>query len=219
MSSLLPLFPLRTVLFPAMPLPLRIFEERYLTMTKELLHSGGSFGVLLIKQGRETGDGAVPFDVGTTAVIRNSEEVEGGQMIISCRGMRRFRLLRMLPPDPYPRGELEFLDDLPAASPELLSEAQERVERIFPEYFNLALTLTDQWARPFSLPPAPHALVDMLGPWLKIDETDKQNLLELEDAGERVARLANLLERLAEDTRSKVVERHRRRYGGMSGRN
>ena len=59
----------------------------------------------------------------------------------------------------------------------------------------------------------------MLGPWLKIDETDKQNLLELEDAGERVARLANLLERLAEDTRSKVVERHRRRYGGMSGRN
>ena len=47
----LPLFPLRTVLFPGMELPLRIFEERYRVMIRELLDSGGEFGVLLIREG------------------------------------------------------------------------------------------------------------------------------------------------------------------------
>ena len=53
----IPLFPLRTVLFPGMPLPLQIFEERYKAMTRELLDRGGEFGVLLIRQGSEVGGG------------------------------------------------------------------------------------------------------------------------------------------------------------------
>ena len=56
----IPLFPLRTVLFPGMVLPLRIFEERYKTMVRELLDTGGVFGVLLIREGEEVGGGAKP---------------------------------------------------------------------------------------------------------------------------------------------------------------
>ena len=63
----IPVFPLRTVLFPGMALPLRIFEERYRVMVSELLESGGVFGVLLIKEGEEVGGRAKPFTVGTTA--------------------------------------------------------------------------------------------------------------------------------------------------------
>ena len=107
----MPLFPLRTVLFPGMPLPLRIFEERYKTMTKELLESGGEFGVLLIREGNEVGGAARPYDVGTLARIEESTEMQGGRYILHARGTRRFRLRRMLSPRPYPFGEIELIDD------------------------------------------------------------------------------------------------------------
>src|SRR5689334_20251727 len=107
----IPLFPLRTVLFPGMTLPLRIFEERYQVMTRELIANKGQFGVLLIRAGSEVGGAAVPFDVGTTAVIEQSEELPGGRFAIAARGVRRFRLIRMLPPRPYPYGEVEMVDD------------------------------------------------------------------------------------------------------------
>ena len=107
-----------------MPLPVRVFEERYQVMTRELLSSGGLFGVVLIKQGQETGGGAIPFDIGTTARIESHEELEGGQFVLSCRGVNRFRLERMLPPKPYPAGEVEILPD---AEPEPLID-QRRAE-------------------------------------------------------------------------------------------
>ena len=91
----MPLFPLRTVLFPGMPLPLRIFEERYKVMIRELLDSGGEFGVLLIREGNEVGGGARPYDVGTLARIEESAETEGGRYVIEARGTRRFRLRRV----------------------------------------------------------------------------------------------------------------------------
>ncbi|MYI86642.1 MAG: hypothetical protein F4081_07645, partial [Dehalococcoidia bacterium] len=82
----IPLFPLRAVLFPGHELPLQIFEERYKTMTRELLESGGVFGVILIKHGNEVGGSAVPYDVGTTAVIEEHRELPGGRFQLGTRG-------------------------------------------------------------------------------------------------------------------------------------
>ncbi len=219
MAIEIPLFPLRTVLFPGMPLPLRIFEERYRAMISELTESAGTFGVMLIRQGRETGGGAIPFDVGTTAAVEETEEVQGGRLVVLCRGLVRFRLVRMLPPAPYPRGEIEYLEDRPVEPGSDLATPLARVSKSFPEYFHLAQALTDQWARPFALPQEPHALVNLLGPWLKADERDKQGLLELEDPTERVERLADLLDELVGKVRPEVEQMQRRRYGGLGGRN
>lgn len=219
MALEIPLFPLRTVLFPGMPLPLRIFEERYLVMMRELENSASPLGVLLIKQGQETGGGTVPFDVGTTAAVEETEEVEGGRLVVLCRGLRRFRLIRMLPPEPYPRGEIEYIEDQAARPEEDVGEPLSRVRKSFPEYFQLAQALTDQWARPFSLPSEPHALVNLLGPWLKAEEREKQDLLELRGAAERVTRLADLLDDLIGRVRPEVEQHRRRRYGGLGGRN
>ena len=107
----IPFFPLRTVLFPGMPLPLQIFEPRYRTMTRELLESGGVFGVLLIREGNEVGGGAVPYSVGTTARIEQCQELPNGRYVVSARGKRRFRVVRTLAPRPYPYGEVEYIDD------------------------------------------------------------------------------------------------------------
>ena len=156
----MPLFPLRTVLFPGMPLPLRIFEDRYKTMVRELLASGREFGVILIREGQEVGGGARPHRVGTLARIEDATELPGGRFAIDTRGTRRFRLQRMLRPRPYPYGEIEIIDEPSPANTPQLQHAMETVRTTFPLYFRLALSLSDQWAQALKLPVRPHELVD-----------------------------------------------------------
>lgn len=215
----IPLFPLRTVLFPGMPLPLQIFEERYRVMTRELLESDGVFGVLLIREGEEVGGGAIPYDIGTTAAIEQWQEAPDGRFLLTARGRRRFRLLRMLEPRPYPFGEVELMDDSEPREDPFAFELAEQVRSSFPSYFQLALSLTDQWARGMGLPRTPHALVNFLAPWLQAEEFEKQQLLEVPDARGRVALLADVLNRLIEKTRSEALHYRLRKYHGFGARN
>ena len=219
MTIEIPLFPLRTVLFPGMPLPLRVFEERYKALTREILQTGGVFGVLLIKEGEEIGGSAVPYTVGSTALIEECQELDEGRFVISARGDRRFRLVRLLPPRPFPCGEIVYLDDdreLPAPR---LQTALETVNAMFPAYFRLALSLSDQWARSLKLPRDPHALVNFLGPLLPTEDEVKQRLLETESAADRVALLAEILDELLERTREEVIDHHRRKFDGFGAKN
>jgi len=215
----LPLFPLRTVLFPGMELPLRIFEERYRVMIRELLDSGGEFGVLLIREGEEVGGGAIPHSMGTTARIEECREVEGGRFVLNARGVHRFRLLRMLPARPYPYGEVEYLPDQDEPITPNLSLAVETVRTTFPLYFRMALSLTDQWAQGLRLPDRPHELVDFLGPWLQVEEEAKQRLLEIEAAADRVAHLAEMIDDLLTRTREEVIEYRRKKFGTLGAGN
>lgn len=215
----IPLFPLRTVLFPGMALPLRIFEERYKTMVRELLDSGGVFGVLLIREGEEAGGGATPYAIGTTARIEHCARLEGGRFALTARGEKRFRLLRMLPARPYPYGEIEVLEEEPPVQTTHLTLAMETVRTTFPAYFRLALSLTDQWAQSLKLPSDPHKLVDFIAPWVQIDEEAKQRLFEIVPADERVAHLAEVLDELLERTREQVIDYRRRKFLSVSALN
>jgi Lon protease-like protein len=202
-----------------MALPLRIFEERYKAMVRELLETGGQFGVLLIREGEEVGGDAVPYSVGTLAHIEQWAAMEEGRFALATRGTRRFRLLDMLPGRPYPFGEVEIIhDDNPPPGPQL-SHALETVRTTFPVYFRMALSLTDQWARGMQLPSEPHALVDFLGPWLQVSEQVKQRLLEIEPAVQRVAELASILDDLLHRTREEVDEYRRGKYFGLGSQN
>lgn len=215
----IPLFPLRTVLFPGMPLPLQIFEERYRVMIRELLQSGGEFGVLLIREGNEVGGSAVPHHVGTTASIEECQELPGGRFAMTARGRRRFRLKRMLAPRPYPFGEIEVIEDQYDRRDERLTRALETVRTTFPAYFRMALALSDQWARTMQLPQGAHELVDFLAPWIQVDEIQKQRLLELEPAAERVAHLAEVLDDLLARAREEVTEHQRRKWRAIGSGN
>ncbi|MGI8925235.1 MAG: LON peptidase substrate-binding domain-containing protein [Tepidiformaceae bacterium] len=215
----IPLFPLRTVLFPGMALPLRIFEERYKAMVRELIAGGGAFGVVLIREGQEVGGGALPHSVGTTAVIEQCQELEGGRYVLAARGMQRFRLIAMQPPRPYPYGVVELIDDGQVVDDPPLRHALETVRTTFPAYFRLALSLTDQWARGLKLPYAPHELVNFLAPWIQVDEEVKQNLLEAESAMERVAQLAEVLDDLLTRTGQDVSAYRRRKFQGLGAMN
>lgn len=86
------LFPLRTVLYPGGPLPLRVFEPRYLDMICESLKGGQPFGVLLIRRGTETGT-ASTFDVGTLASITDWYQGSDGVLGVTAVGGERFRVV------------------------------------------------------------------------------------------------------------------------------
>ncbi len=90
----LPLFPLNTVLFPGGLLPLKIFEQRYVEMTKRCLRDDSAFGVCLIREGREVGDPAVPALLGTTARILQWDLPHPNLFQMIVRGEERFRILR-----------------------------------------------------------------------------------------------------------------------------
>jgi Lon protease-like protein len=73
MTTTIPIFPLNTVLYPGGMLPLRIFEQRYLEMTRDCLRDTTPFGVCRIREGAEVGTPALPESVGCTAVIAEWE--------------------------------------------------------------------------------------------------------------------------------------------------
>ena len=202
-----------------MPLPLQIFEQRYRVMTRELLASGGEFGVLLIREGHEAGGEAFPFDVGTSAVIEEWRELPDGRFAITARGARRFRLVRMLAPRPYPYGEVEMVEEVPTEPTPQLRLALQTVRSTFPAYFRLALSLSDQWAQGMKLPESPHELVNFLGGWLDVEEEARQRLLEIVPAPERVAHLAEMLDELLSRTRDEVSEYRRKKFGGLGAGN
>lgn len=88
----IPLFPLRTVLFPGGPLPLRIFESRYIDMISRCMKSDSPFGVLLIREGDEGGL-ATTHHVGTLANITDWYQGSDGLLGVTAAGGQRFRLL------------------------------------------------------------------------------------------------------------------------------
>jgi len=88
----IPLFPLNTVLFPGGPLPLRIFEARYVDMVSSCLKEDSPFGVLLIRDGGETGN-ATTHEIGTLARIVDWYQGSDGLLGVTAVGEQRFRLL------------------------------------------------------------------------------------------------------------------------------
>ena len=109
---MMPMFPLGSVLFPHMPLTLRIFEDRYLKLLGDMMESEDpEFGVVLIERGQEVGGGEKRFALGTTArvaQIGSSEDFFG----LVAAGGQRFRVTQWVSEVPYPLAEVEFLPDL-----------------------------------------------------------------------------------------------------------
>lgn len=219
MASALPLFPLRTVLFPGMVLPLQVFEHRYRVMLRECLEADGEFGVLLIREGPEVGGEAITYEVGTTATFEEVEEAPDGRYLVTVQGRRRFRLLQRLPPAPYPRGLVEFIEEPPyRPTPEAVA-AEAYLREHFHQYFAMALALTGQWSQPIRLPAEPARLADFLTPWLQLEEEAQQQLLELFDPAARLSALVTIVDELVARTARELEELRRTKYRGLGAEN
>ena len=199
------LFPLNTVLFPGMPLPLRIFEERYKLMIGECLDAEAPFGVVLIRQGPEVGGPARPYQVGTTARITQVERLEQGRMSLGTVGERRFRIVEALQQVPYMKGRVQYV---PEDDGEISNEEAERAREMFGEYMRGLAGLRGGWTSHAEVPREPRPLSYSIGHFLELPSLAKQRLLELGSTGERLHHELALLEGAVTRLREELVKRN-----------
>ncbi len=126
----LPMFPLGTVLFPHVGIPLRIFEDRYREMTRVCMSTDNEFGVVLIANGSEVGGGDDRFDIGTIAKIVHAEVEPDGRARLVAVGTHRFRILRWVDGALYAQAEVETFFDADLACDEDLVALTKQVRRL-----------------------------------------------------------------------------------------
>jgi uncharacterized protein len=187
----LPLFPLNTVLFPGLPLPLHIFEERYKLMIATCLVTDSEFGVTLIRAGVEVGGPAEPHEIGTIARILEVDRLPDGRMNIVTVGTERFRLTEVVEREPYLVGRVAPLPSgHPDADPDLTSDVRDK----FLAYLR---TLRPELAEraPTKLADEPEALSFQLAAALPIVPDRRQTLLAMDSAAERLRALRSVIQR------------------------
>jgi len=174
----LPLFPLHTVLFPGMPLPLHIFESRYKQMVELCLEEDNPFGVVLIRHGSEAlGPLAEPHSIGCTARIIEVQPLSEGRMNITTVGERRFRIHLLNYDLPYLVGEVEFYP-LPAEDTENLIPAAGRLSPKVQQYIRLLNEIEEVDLNPDNLPEDPVMLAQLAAVLLQMPPGEKQELLK-----------------------------------------
>jgi uncharacterized protein len=198
MSETLPLFPLGTVLFPGLLLPLHIFEERYRQLVRDLQDGPEPrrFGVIAIRQGRETGvDGIQALhEIGCTATLRQVNQLEDGRYDIVTVGTDRFRLAGLDDSGPYLQGQVDLLTD-ETGEPAAAGQAARVVRDAFRAYLSaLAERGVTQISAP-ELPDEPITLSYLVGASMIIDLSDRQTLLAEPDALHRLVAERSLLSR------------------------
>lgn len=177
------------MLFPGGRLPLRIFEQRYMEMAKACLRDGSPFGVCLIREGREVGSPALPFEIGTLARIADWDMPQLGLLQIVARGEGRFRIVeRRTRSDGLALARVESIaEDEDCEIPQASARCARLLERVIRDSPDAV--------------PAPHRLdstswVGMrLAELLPLSMESKQELLEMTSAAARLDRLNGLLSR------------------------
>lgn len=194
MGDLLPLFPLGTVLFPGMDLPLLVFEDRYRTLVADLLQrpeDQRTFGVVAIRDGYEVGDVAVQsaHRVGCEAVVETISRRSDGRFELATSGRRRFRVDGTDDRRPYLVGEVTYLAETDGVD---VDGASARALAAFEAYRTRLGELRGAQIRVIDLPRRARTLSYALAAsglfWLG----DRQALLAEETAATRLGRLADL---------------------------
>ena len=203
--SILPLFPLGSVLYPGLALPLHIFEERYRLLVSRLSEGESdverSFGVVAIRAGHEVGSASAHtlHEVGTAAVLRRVTPYPDGRSDILTAGSRRFRLLAVDDSEPYLQAEVEWLDE-EAGDPAQVDVRAVRVAEGFRRYQQLLggdeeADADADAGEGTPLPDDPGVLSYLVSAAMVLDLGDRQRLLAAPTVADRLRMLERLLER------------------------
>jgi len=192
--SNLPLFPLNTVLFPGQIIPLHIFEPRYHAMIKECLAQDGLFGVVLIRQGMEVGGKADPFEIGTTARIKQVSQLEDGSLDIICVGEQRFKIQSLAWDQSYLSGEVELLPWIPISNDNVQPDLPV-LQGLVKDYLEILGALTGNQIEIENLPADPNQLTILAAIALRIPNAEKQAILSTEHLEEMVDLCVQFLRR------------------------
>ena len=191
----LPLFPLGTVLFPGGVLPLRIFEPRYLDMIANCMRDSLPFGVVLLRRGGEVmsdlrGSEVEFHDVGTEARVFDFSQTEKGILAVVASGERRFVVDRVeSASDGLMIGHVSLLVDecdseITEEDRELLKVLTELMKHPLVQELKLDVDLTKAQS-------VSYRLSDLL----PVAPAEKQKLLEINSAKERLSRLRKIIDK------------------------
>ncbi len=196
MADLLGMFPLQTVLFPGSALRLHVFEERYQALMADCRRGEGTFGIVLISRGSEVGGGDQRVDFGTVARIERIAELGGGRLLVEAVGTRRLLVHEWLPDDPYPRARVETVADT-ACTEQVMADAKAALVRLR----SLLSELRDvpPLSPDLSLDGDPVEVGWQLCSLAPLGPFDRQALLEVADADERMALLVAQCDAMAVD--------------------
>lgn len=201
MSDRLPLFPLGTVLFPGLVLPLHVFEQRYRDLMQDLLAlpvPERRFGVVAIRQGREVGaDGVTALhDVGCAARLRGVQSGADGTYDIVTIGTKRFGLDALVHDRSYLVGEVSWLPDEVGDADEA-AVLDTGVRRAFADYLTARAAAGAGTVDLPALPDDPLVLSHLVAACVSLDLDERQALLAEPDARARLKAELRLLRREA----------------------
>jgi uncharacterized protein len=185
MSELLPLFPLGTVLYPGLLMPLHIFEDRYRQLVGDLLAQPErqQFGVIAIRKGRETGVERVSalYEVGCIAALRQVTEHDDGRFDLMTVGIQRFRLLELDESRPYLQGHVNLLTE-ESGEASAAASAVQSVQVAFRAYLDALAEQGRVRVSVAELPDEPVLLSYLVAASVIADLSDRQQLLAQPDA-------------------------------------
>jgi Lon protease-like protein len=207
---MLPLFPLRVVLFPGALLPLHIFEPRYQQLLADV--TGGEHRFGLLPPGAHGGLPA-PGAIGCAALVRAVQPLPEGRANIVVSGERRFRLLEPAPAaTPYHQGVVEWVDD----DPDVQVPSEEEVERLraLGERYALALNALNEHPLEVQFSPQVAELSFEVAALLEWDFVARQRMLEIRSVTERVVRLLHALAGLVPKTEARALLHERAKGNG-----
>jgi len=198
MTRMLPLFPLGSVLYPGLLLPIHVFEDRYRKLVHDLLaeQEPRRFGVIAIREGRETGPDGVSalYDIGCTATVRQVIEQEDGRFYLITVGTQRFRLAEIDRSEPYLRGQVDYLPE-DTGDREAAQLAVQEVQSGFRAYLDALAERGAAKVSTLDLPDEPVQLSYLVAASMIANLSDKQALLAQPDALHRLTTERALLSR------------------------
>jgi Lon protease-like protein len=192
MPEKLPLFPLNTLLVPDMVLPLQIFEQRYLQLTKDCLKNNSSFGIVPIRDGREVGEVAMIYDVGVSATIVDWSQGDNGLLNIKVQGGKKFKVLSTsTTDDQLMLSEVEYLPDEPELPIPVEFDGLNEMYDSLSEHPQVQI---------LNLPEAKTAkqLGCFLAMLLPINRAEQVDLLKMDRPIERLQLLADIIDKLGQ---------------------
>lgn len=195
MTATLPMFPLNSVLFPGVTVPLRVFEDRYRALVHHLLRvedpAERLFGSVGIREGYEVGEHGAQslYRVGVRLQVTDVETHPDGTFSLLAVGRDRIVLDRLQAGGPFPVGEVTERPDLEApVEPELLEQAR----ATFTAY---RVALAEIREDPYDgvLPSDPTYLSWTLAASAPLPMPERQSLLEADGPGDRLRMVVDLL--------------------------
>jgi Lon protease-like protein len=217
--SELPLFPLPLVMFPGVPMPLHIFEERYRRMLADVRAGNNLFGLSYFDLNAATNTRPPPGHVGCAAEVVEAQLLPDGRSNILTVGLIRYRLVEYVEAgEPYLVGRVEFFEDEPEDEV-LLSERARQVAKLFTRIARAVRNLNDDRAGLPELPDSePERLSFLVAASMELDAEAKQGLLELRSGAQRLERISNLLSQVVGNYEERARTHKLARGNGHGGK-